>query len=70
MMPTCRYCWTPYEADRCPKCEEEHRRVSALPAKGSAGRKRGRPTIDIQEGNRNEAFSDSYDERDKARAVL
>lgn len=57
-MPTCRYCWTPYETDRCPKCEKDHLDAIRRPAKGSLGHKRGRPFLDIQEGNSIEQFGD------------
>ena len=57
-MPTCRYCWTPYETDRCPTCEKDHLDAIKRPAKGSTGRKAGRPYLDIQEGNSSEQFGD------------
>ena len=60
-MPTCDYCWTPYQSAACPVCERDHKRIGNMPPHifRASGRKRGSPTLDVQEGNRHEYFSDS-----------
>lgn len=58
-MPTCDFCWTPYQTDRCPECKAEHERAINRLSPASTGHKKGRPTLDVQEGNRHEYFSDS-----------
>ncbi len=57
-MPTCNFCWTPYETERCPTCEADHQQAIKRMSVASVGRKKGRPTLDVQEGNRHEHFSD------------
>jgi hypothetical protein len=61
MMPTCDYCWTPYQEDACPVCAKEHKRIGGMPSisHNADGHKKGKPTLDVQEGNRHEHFSDS-----------
>ena len=58
-MPTCDYCWTPYQTATCPTCEKEHQRAVQRMSVASVGHKKGRPTLDVQEGNRHEHFADS-----------
>lgn len=60
-MPTCDYCWTPHQKDTCPVCERDHKRIGGMPpiSHNVDGHKKGKPTLDIQEGNRHEHFADS-----------
>ena len=58
-MPTCDYCWTPYQTATCETCEKEHQKAIRRMAVASVGHKKGRPTLDVQEGNRHEYFSDN-----------
>jgi hypothetical protein len=58
-MPTCDYCWTPYTNKICPHCEKEHKRIGKMNVGvDTFSGKKGRPTLDIQEGNREQQFAD------------
>jgi hypothetical protein len=58
-MPTCDYCWTPYQTKVCPHCEKEHKRIGGMNVGvDTFSGKKGRPTLDVQEGNREQFFSD------------
>lgn len=57
---TCKYCYSVVLGDgECPQCAKEH--AKHMHRDWPTNTRRGRPTLDVQEGNREEYFGDSYE---------
>ncbi|MEM9423046.1 MAG: hypothetical protein AAF986_11225 [Pseudomonadota bacterium] len=47
----CKFCGTIFSSVACPQCEKQHEEFSKSDHGGFTGKRKGRPTLDIQEGN-------------------